>query len=349
MKVSFNILKVLALCLPFLVFQSCQQENVSPESSRVAVSEETAISFDMGDDIQELAQQDPNVATERTHWKRPTFNTLNQAIACAGLSSALFSGKKTVYAPSDEAFAKLGLNASNICSALDTETLTNILLYHVNGELLTLRTRGCVKQLNGDVARVDFRHHRYFINDARFTFAFSQNGHGYLLNIYAIDAVLMPPANNIVETAIAADGFNSLVAAVLAADPAIAAALSDDDAVYTVFAPTDKAFADLLGALGASSLEDAVATIGVSGLSTVLLYHVVDGCATSNDLKDKQMFTTLQGETVTVDLRGTHKGIVDKTGTTAPFVRKGLNILTANGFIHTIDKVLLPQAVIDAL
>ena len=127
----------------------------------------------------------------------------------------------------------------------------------------------------------------------------------------------------------------------------MAAALSNDDAIFTVFAPTDKAFGDLLAALGVSSLEEAVAAVGMEALTTILLYHVVDGCATSNDLRNNMMIPTLQGESVRVDLR--NKTIVDKTGTGAPLVKSGLNIRTANGYIHTIDKVLLPQAILDVL
>ncbi|MEM1122813.1 MAG: fasciclin domain-containing protein [Bacteroidota bacterium] len=335
--------KILLFCLPLLVFQNCTKESLTEETNVAQTTPDVTIELDQLEEYETLGDE---TAVERHH-HRITFNTLNAAIACAGLGDVVFSGKKTVYAPSDEAFAKLGLNASNVCGALDKETLTNILAYHVNEGIITIRERGCIEPLNGDVARLDFRNHRYFINDSRLIGRGIMNGRGFLTVIYAIDMVLMPPANNIVETAIAADGFNSLVAAVLAADPSIATALSNDDAIFTVFAPTDQAFADLLGALGVSSLEEAVAAVGVEGLTTILLYHVVDACATSNDLKNGMMITTLQGETVRVDLR--KRSIVDKTGTGARLVHGGINILTANGYIHAIDKVLLPQAIIDAL
>ena len=68
----------------------------------------------------------------------PDFSTLVAAVSCAGLVPALNGTRRyTVFAPTNEAFAKLGLNASNVCAALPKATLTNILLYHVtNGTRL---------------------------------------------------------------------------------------------------------------------------------------------------------------------------------------------------------------------
>ena len=71
----------------------------------------------------------------------PDFSTLVAAVSCTGLAPALNgSTRHTVFAPTNEAFAKLGLNASNVCTALPKATLTNILLYHVtNGTRLANR------------------------------------------------------------------------------------------------------------------------------------------------------------------------------------------------------------------
>jgi len=295
--------------------------------------------MDANEDLAQLSDNSQDLATARSH--RPgrfSFRTLNAALHCTGLASAVRNAEWTVYAPSDRAFAKLGLNRSNICDAIDKETLTEILLYHVNEAKIGIREKGCFQQLNGDILQVkrpSFR--KYILNE--FT--------SRRLSVYAIEDVLTLPASNIVETAVAADDFNALVAAVTAADPSIAAALSDEDAVFTVFAPTDEAFGNLLGALGVSSLEEAVAAIGVEGLSTVLLYHVVDGCAVSNALVDGSDVPTLQGETLGIDL--SQLAIIDKTGAPSGLITSLLDIRTSNGVVHAIDKVLLPQAILDAL
>lgn len=273
-----------------------------------------------------------------------TFRTLNAALHCTGLTDAVKRSKGTLYAPSDQAFAKLGLDRTNICEALDTETLVNILTYHFNLEKIGIREKGCFTQFNGDIIQVkrpSFRN--YQVNDTRAYLKFKTRK----LTVYAIEDVLFPAEGNIVGTAVAADDFNVLVSAVLAADPSIAAALSDEDAVFTVFAPTDAAFGDLLAALGLNSLEEAVAAVGVEGLSTILLYHVVDGCAVSNTLIDGAVIPTLSGETITIDLD--NLSIIDKSGAPSGLIPSLLDIRTSNGVIHAIDKVLLPQAIIDAL
>jgi len=82
--------------------------------------------FQPGDDtIAELAVASPD-----------SFSTLVAALVCTDLVGAVndASSELTVFAPTNAAFAKLGLNAGNICDAFDTETLSTILLYHVVGD-----------------------------------------------------------------------------------------------------------------------------------------------------------------------------------------------------------------------
>lgn len=342
---SLNRLLTLLLLLTstLLLFQNCTKEAITNETTTPTAN--LQVSQDAATDVENLTS-DEVTATSRSN-NRYSFHTLNQALVCTELTSALFSGDKTIFAPTDAAFAKLGLNAHNVCSELDREALTNILLYHVAGSRIALSDVGCVEVLNGDIAQLSNKDHRFTINESRITKTWKQRGHGFNLRVYAIDAVLMPPANNIVATAASVDQFSSLVAAVTAANPAIAAALSDNDAILTVFAPTNQAFANLVQTLGARDLNDLVSMVGVEALSTILLYHVVDGCAFSNDLADGQRFTTLQGEQIEIDLD--KLAIIDRTDMPAPLVADGLDIRTANGIVHTIDKVLLPQAILDAL
>lgn len=324
------------------ILSSCSEELTTEVTEDISLDTEISINPEMGEELA-IDELDGSILLEKTNSR--SFRTLNQALRCTGLSSALFSGRKTIYAPTDQAFAKLGLNRHNICDELDKETLTEILLYHVVDGKVSTRERGCVGMLNGDVAQIRVKNHRLFINDSRIRYAFNQRGRHYYLRVYGINDVLIPPANNIVQTATdAPDLFASLVAAVLAANPGIASALSDPDAVYTVFAPTNEAFDNLVTALGASDLADLVGKVGADALSTILLYHVVDGCAFSNDLKDRQRFTTLQGEKIEIDLHTL--SVIDQTNAPASLVPSGLDILTSNGIVHTIDKVLLPDAIL---
>ena len=327
-------------------FLSCSQSEIVEETESLTLLQE-AQNVDLS-----TAVETENLDPDNVEWRTGsndnfTFRTLNQALRCTDLTGALFSGHKTIYAPSDAAFKKLGLNAHNVCEELDKETLTNILLYHVVDDRVSTRKRGCVEMINGDIAQINAQNHRLFINESRIYYRFGQRGRNYSLRVFIINEVLMPPMATIAEAAGATDKFEVLFAAVLAADPAIAEALSNPDAIFTVFAPTNEAFVELLNALGVDSLEELIAAVGVEGLSTVLLYHVADTCAFSNDLKNGQEITTLQGETVKVNLDDL--SIIDKTDDAAQLIPDCLNIRTANGVIHTIDKVLLPEAVLMSL
>ncbi len=130
---------------------------------------------------------------------------------------------------------------------------------------------------------------------------------------------------DIVDTAVAAGTFETLVAAVTAAG------LVDTlkgEGPFTVFAPTDEAFA----ALPEGTVEGLLADI--PALTEVLTYHVVAGKVMSTDLTDGMTAATVQGGEITIDLSDGVK-VNDATVTAA-------DIETSNGVIHVIDTVLLP-------
>ncbi|MTI18098.1 fasciclin domain-containing protein [Rhodobacteraceae bacterium RKSG542] len=135
-------------------------------------------------------------------------------------------------------------------------------------------------------------------------------------------------AANIVETAKGAGQFNTLLAAAQAAG--LAETLSNDGP-FTVFAPTDEAFA----ALPDGTVETLLKPENKDKLVAILTYHVVPGKVMSTDLKDGMTAKTVQGGDVTIDLDG------------GPKVN-GANIVAAdvgadNGVIHVIDQVILPK------
>jgi uncharacterized surface protein with fasciclin (FAS1) repeats len=132
-------------------------------------------------------------------------------------------------------------------------------------------------------------------------------------------------AADIVDTAVGAGTFTTLVAAVEAAG------LVDTlkgEGPFTVFAPTDEAFA----ALPAGTVEGLLADI--PALTAILTYHVVPGKVMSTDLSDGMTAATVNGAEITVDL---DNGVMinDATVTTA-------DIEADNGVIHVIDKVIMP-------
>jgi uncharacterized surface protein with fasciclin (FAS1) repeats len=115
----------------------------------------------------------------------------------------------------------------------------------------------------------------------------------------------------------------------------IAAELADDlsgEGPFTVFAPTDAAFAALPEGTVEELLEDPT-----GALAQILLYHVVGAEAYSTDLSDGQMIMTLQGQDVTVTINDDGVFINDAKVTMA-------DIAASNGVVHVIDAVILPPA-----
>ncbi|MFN3835343.1 MAG: fasciclin domain-containing protein [Glycocaulis sp.] len=136
---------------------------------------------------------------------------------------------------------------------------------------------------------------------------------------------------DIVDTAVAADGFNTLVAAVQAAD--LVDALKGEGP-FTVFAPTDEAFA----ALPEGTVETLLRPENIAQLQGVLTYHVVAGSYASGDVAPgSYSLATLQGSEVTIVVAEDGAITVDGANVIAA------DIAASNGVIHVIDAVILPN------
>lgn len=143
----------------------------------------------------------------------------------------------------------------------------------------------------------------------------------------------MSNTKNIVETAIEAGSFKTLVAAVTAAG---LAETLQGDGPFTVFAPTDEAFAKI----PAATLTDLLKPENKSKLAGILTYHVVAGKVTAADVVKLTSAKTVNGQEVKIDAADGVK-INNATVTTA-------DVETSNGVIHIIDAVLMPSAAAEA-
>ncbi len=143
----------------------------------------------------------------------------------------------------------------------------------------------------------------------------------------ATSAFAMGHSMDIVDTAVEAGSFTTLVAAVEAAG--LVETLKGEGP-FTVFAPTDDAFAALPEGTVEGLLED------IDALTAILTYHVVPGKVMSTDLEDGMMAATVNGAEITVSL-GDSVMINDATVVSA-------DIETSNGVIHVIDSVILPPS-----
>jgi uncharacterized surface protein with fasciclin (FAS1) repeats len=135
---------------------------------------------------------------------------------------------------------------------------------------------------------------------------------------------------DIVDTAVAAGSFTTL--ADLLTQTGLAETLKGDGP-FTVFAPTDEAFA----ALPEGTLEELGKPENREQLEAILLYHVAEGEAASSDLSDGQEVGTVQGDSVTVSIDGGTVMVDDATVTSA-------DVQASNGVIHVVDAVLMPPA-----
>ena len=139
-----------------------------------------------------------------------------------------------------------------------------------------------------------------------------------------------PAPKDIVDTAVAAGSFNTLVAAVQAAG--LVDALKGEGPL-TVFAPTDEAFAKL----PAGTLDDLLKPENKDTLTGILLYHVVSGKIMSGDIGNAASPATLQG--ATIDVKAGSGGVTVNGANVV-----AADVAASNGVIHVIDAVILPPA-----
>jgi len=262
------------------------------------------------------------------------FTTLLAALDTAELTATLEGpGSFTVFAPTDDAFADL-LIALDIDAAtlLGIENLSDVLLYHVlsgayySGDVVA-NAPFSMATLEG--SNVDFTiiEGSAFINGVEIvtTDILTTNG-----VIHVIEEVLLP-LDNIVATATANGSFTTLLAAL---DEAGLTSTLEGAGSFTVFAPTDAAFADLLTALEI----DAATLLAMENLDQILLYHVLSGAYYSSDVVSNAPFSmaTLEGSNVNFTVMN---GVAYINGVEIVTT----DILTTNGVIHVINEVLLNE------
>jgi uncharacterized surface protein with fasciclin (FAS1) repeats len=285
-------------------------------------------SSDDPDNVVDLVQTDPK------------FSILSEAIVAADLTATLEgAGPFTVFAPTNDAFAALlgELGVSKAQLLADKPLLTAVLTYHVLPARVpkaAVPAGRAISTVQGGIFKVDAVGADLVITDGRnrtakiiATDSAAPNG-----LIHTVDKVLLPANRNIVQTAQALPDFSILVEAVVAAG--LADALSAPGP-FTVFAPTNTAFAALLAELGVSK-EQLLADRAL--LTQVLTYHVVPARVLKAEVPVGAAVTTLQGQALTVDAT---LAITDQRGRKAAIT--GTDVLTSNGVIHVIDKVILPR------
>jgi uncharacterized surface protein with fasciclin (FAS1) repeats len=264
------------------------------------------------------------------------FSTLVTALQATGLDTVLAdeTATFTVFAPTDAAFDALG--EDTIAALLgDTDTLRDILLYHViTGQAVDSTTAlslagASAEMANGDEAAITVVDGDLFIDGAQVIATDIAASNGV---VHVIDTVMSPPEDptTLVDVLVADGNFTTLVAALQATG--LDATLADESREFTVFAPNDTAFA----ALGTDTINALLADTDT--LSNILLYHVIPDMtvdsATAISLAGS-MVEMANGDSVTLSLNGS-----DLFVNTSQVI--AVDVEASNGIAHVIDTVLTP-------
>ncbi len=262
-----------------------------------------------------------------------SFKTLVAAVKAAGLVDTLKGkGPFTVFAPTDEAFAKLPAGTvETLLKPENKDKLVAILTYHVvPGKVMAADVVKVkeAKTVQGQSVAVTVNDKGVKIDNANVVKTDISCSNGV---IHVIDQVILPreeaKSPDVVDTAVKAGKFNTLVAAVKAAG------LVDTlkgEGPFTVFAPTDEAFAKL----PEGTVESLLKPENKDKLVAILTYHVVPGKLLAKDVVAAGEVKTVNGKTAKIS---TDKGAkIDGASIVATDVE------CANGVIHIIDAVILP-------
>jgi uncharacterized surface protein with fasciclin (FAS1) repeats len=268
------------------------------------------------------------------------LTTLLAALEAGGLDEAVAgpNGPFTVFAPTNDAFAALGGTLTDLLKPENLETLQRILKFHVASGVATAEDvigldGWYIETIGGEIVWIEVVGGKVILNgEAEVLVTDVKTSNGI---VHVIDTVMVP--KDIVETAVEA-GFSTLAFALTEAG--LVDAVSAPNGPFTVFAPTNAAFAAVDGDLLAAVLGDP------SGLLTqVLTYHVISGAVLSGDvvaLAPGNTPATLQGQTIAVAadlmLNAPGDAMLGINGATLG----PLDIKTSNGVIHVIDRVLVP-------
>jgi uncharacterized surface protein with fasciclin (FAS1) repeats len=319
-RVNVLVLAALGLCSPVLA-DGCGSSKTAGDDAGA-----TVMPVSYGGDAKAAPATAKDIVDTAAGNK--DFSTLVTAIQAAGLAETLKGkGPFTVFAPTNAAFAKIDPKALQALLK-DKAALTQVLTHHVvpgnvlaadvtkltfadtvGGQRLPIAAAEGVRVGAATVVTTDIR---------------CSNG-----VIHVIDAVLMPETKDVIGVAGAAGQFTTLARLI---DAAGLGSTLQGPGPFTVFAPTDAAFAKL----PKETVDSLLKPENKARLASILTYHVVPGRVFSDQAVKAGTAKTVQGQNVTIAVKD-GKAMVN----TANIVKTDIN--ASNGVIHVIDTVILPK------
>merc|ERR1711998_52544 len=274
----------------------------------------------------------------------PDLSTLVAALGKAQLIDTLKgAGPFTVFAPTNEAFAKLpALYRQLLLDPKNMKTLQRLLTYHVAAGAVSSKNitdHEQIRTVEGQDVVAHVTSAGIKINDAAVTTADVLAVNGV---VHVVDTVLMPPdmpmppapTKNIVELAVATPDLSTLVTALKAAS--LVEAYLAGPGPFTVFAPTNEAFAKLPNGTLSFLLDPQNSGV----LKKVFEYHVVSGAVPSMDLTNNEKIRTVEGGEVIATVVAAPVGFKINDANI-----KAADVYATNGVVHIIDAVLIPSDV----
>jgi transforming growth factor-beta-induced protein len=359
MKRLTLLIAILMLSLSIAACSGAGQPAANPDSETAASQSEapaetpTEMPTAESNEMEEEAMDNNSIVDIAVEDGR--FTTLVTAVEAAGLAETLSGDSEfTVFAPTDDAFAALPEGTVDSLLEDPEGALKDILLYHVVAGAVpaeTAVTLDSAETVQGEPVTISVMDGNVILNDSANVIIpdiMASNG-----IIHVIDAVILPPSmteaaaeeetaeeemvedgamdnNSIVDIAVEDGRFTTLVAAVEAAG--LAETLSGEGQ-FTVFAPTDDAFAALPEGTVESLLEDPE-----GALKDILLFHVLSQAVPAAEIVNYEGAETIQGENVSIAVIDGEVVLNDSAKVIIP------DIAASNGIIHVIDAVILPPS-----
>ncbi|WP_298485572.1 fasciclin domain-containing protein [uncultured Maribacter sp.] len=365
MKTTLQLKKLLLLSA-FAILFSCSKNNSEEKIEEIIKEESTK------EEEEEIVEQVVTLNIIESINETEDLSLLKAAIVKAGLESNFsVDGPLTLFAPTNKAIEELFILLGDNYNSFDDfndfieiELLKRILLYHgvekqLNSDALSAETLETL--LEGDNIKIIASGETFVIGDASEVNANLLEIETKASNgiIHTIDKILIP--TEVQDFLNTANATNSKTISELVQENEDFSLLKDaleitglldtlnEDGTYTVFVPTNDSFGGIYALLGAeiTSLDDIDTAFEIDLLRDVLSYHVLNDVVYFSDITEGEI-ATLSGENK-IKISPTSNGyeLIDATTLGVNFILT--DIPAKNGVIHTIDRVMLPQSVIDDL
>lgn len=266
------------------------------------------------------------------------------ALTRAGLTDKLKTGSLTLFAPNDAAFRAAGYSSKASLDSLATADLQRLLQYHVLDSRLSasalpvnVPTSVQTALVTATVSLFKAADGKLYANAGRVV----QPDIGADKSVmYVIDRLLTVPTQTTVEVIRTTTNLSMFRLAVERVGAGITnTLLSPTDRGITVFAPSNKAFQE-----AGFANEDAILAADINRLTEILRYHVVTSRAFSPTLRSGDV-STAQGTPITVAINAKGTTVTGKGNPTVAGIVLKTDLITTNGVVHIIDRVLLPTPV----